>query len=180
VPAGEISVLPIDITEFEENLRLPLNGEIVLRGYPILHSGTPSFSRADQARIHGRLSVLQDHAVICRVESGLIVDIRPDSAGAAPAIDMLNAMFEVDSRYRMVWEMGHALNTSLELVPGNNAMNEVYGGTAGCLHWGLGLTPYTQFHLDIISPDTTVYTDNDIIVLGVPGGYSADRIATDL
>ena len=56
-------------------------------------------------------------------------------------------------------------------------MNEVYGGTEGCLHWGLGLTPYTQYHLDIISPGTTVYTDAGEVVLGVPGGYSADRFA---
>jgi hypothetical protein len=180
VPAGEVSVLPIDITEFEENLRLPLDGEIVIRGYPILHSGTPSFSRADQARIYGELAVLSDHAVVCRVEAGMIVDIRADTPGAGPAVDMLNAMFQVDSRYRIVWEMGHALNTSLDLVIGNHAMNEVYGGTAGCLHWGLGLTPFTQFHLDIISPDTTVYTDSGIIVLGVDGGYSSDRVATDL
>jgi hypothetical protein len=180
VPAGEISVLPIDITEFEETLHLPLEGEIVIRGYPILHSGTPSFSRADQARIYQELSVLNKHAVIARVENGTIVDVRADTPGAMPAINMLNAMFEVDSRYRIVWEMGHALNTSLELVVGNHAMNEVYGGTEGCLHWGLGLTPYTQYHLDIISPDTTVYTDNGIIVLGVEGGYESDRIATGL
>lgn len=180
VPAGEISVLPMEITEFEENLHLPLDGEIVLRGYPILHSGTPSFSRTDQARIYGELSVLNEHAVVCRVESGLILDIRPATPGAAPAVHMLNAMFEVDSRYRIVWEMGHALNTSLALVVGNHAMNEVYGGTHGCLHWGLGLTPFTQFHLDIISPDTTVYTDGGTIVLGVDGGYSDDRVADGL
>jgi hypothetical protein len=177
VPAGEISVLPIDITEFEEDLHLPLEGEIVFRGYPILHSGTPSFSREDQARIYRELSVLNDNAVVARVESGLITDIRADTPGAVPAVNMLNAMFEVDSRYRIVWEMGHALNTSLELVVGNHAMNEVYGGTQGCLHWGLGLTPYTQYHLDIISPDTTVYTDSGIIVLGVEGGYESDRLA---
>jgi len=180
VPAGEISVLPIDITEFEEDLRLPLEGEIVIRGYPILHSGTPSFSRNDQARIYRELTALHDNAVIARVEAGEIVDIRADTPGATPAVNMLNAMFEVDSRYRIVWEMGHALNTSLDLVLGNHAMNEVYGGTSGCLHWGLGLTPYTQFHLDIIAPDTTVSTDTGTIVLGVEGGYASDKIAEDL
>ncbi len=178
VPAGEISVLPIDITEFEEDLVLPLDGEIVIRGYPILHSGTPSFSRADQARIYRELSVLQEHAVVCQVENGTITDIRADTPGAVPAVHMLDAMFEVDSRYRKVWEMGHALNTSLELIPGNHAMNETYGGTQGCLHWGLGLTPYTQYHLDIVSPHTTVYTNAGTIVLGVEGGYDTDRIAS--
>ncbi|MET7878942.1 hypothetical protein ABZS52_18670 [Micromonospora profundi] len=180
VPAGEISVLPIDIREFEEDLHLPLEGEITIRGYPILHSGTPSFSRADQQRIYQELSGLRQHAVVARVENGVITDIRPDSPGAQRAVDMLNAMFEVDSRYRIVWEMGHALNTALEIIDGNHAMNETYGATHGCLHWGLGLTPYTQYHLDIISPDTTVRTSNGIIVLGVDGGYDTDRIATGL
>jgi hypothetical protein len=179
-PAGEISVLPIDIREFEESLRLPLEGQIVIRGYPILHSGTPSFSRADQARIYNELAVLNNHAVVATVEDGVITDIHADTPGATPAVNMLTAMFEVDSRYRIVWEMGHALNTSLDLVVGNHAMNEVYGATDGCLHWGLGLTPYTQYHLDIISPDTTVYTDSGNIVLGIEGGYASDRIAAEL
>ena len=178
VPAGEISVLPIDIREFEEDLHLPLEGEITIRGYPILHSGTPSFSRTDQARIHQHLSTLTHHAIIARVENGTITHIRPHTPDAQPAVDMLNAMFTVDSRYRIVWEMGHALNTALELIDGNHAMNETYGATHGCLHWGLGLTPYTQYHLDIVSPDTTVYTNDGTIVLGVDGGYDTDRLAT--
>ena len=64
VPSGEISVLPIEITEFAEDLKLPLDGEIAIRGYPILHNGTPSFSRTDQARIHARLSPLRHHEAI--------------------------------------------------------------------------------------------------------------------
>lgn len=177
VPAGEISVLPVEITEFSETLHLPLQGDITFRGYPILHNGTPSYTRGDQRRIYERLACLKDHGVIGHVENGIIASITPADPGAQPAVDMLNAMFEVDARYRIVWEIGHALNTSLDLLPGNHAMNEVYGGTHGCLHWGLGLTPYTQYHLDIISPDTTVYTDNGVVVLGVENGYSSDRIA---
>ncbi len=165
-PSGEISVLPIEIREFDESLSLPLDGEIALRGYPILHNGTPSFTRGDQARIHGRLASLEEHAVIAKVVRGRITDLRPYRAEAGPAVEMLEAMFAVDSRYQHVWEIGHAINTSLELLPGNHAMNEVYGGTAGCLHWGIGLTPYTQYHLDIISPDTTVCTDDGRVLLG--------------
>jgi len=177
VPAGEISVLPIEITDFHEDLHLPLEGEIAFRGFPILHNGTPHFSRADQARIHFELATLNMHAVIATVENGIITHIRPHTSGAKSAVDMLTAMFDVDSRYRIVWEMGHALNTSLDVLPGNHAMNETYGATDGCLHWGLGLTPFTQYHLDIISPDTTVYTDSGEVVLGVPGGYKSDRMA---
>lgn len=177
VPSGEISVLPIEIRDFHENLRLPLEGEIAFRGHPILHNGTPSFSRSDQSRIHFQLATLNLHGIIATVENGMITDIRPHHKGAQSAVDMLAHMFEVDSRYRIVWEIGHALNTNLDILPGNHAMNEVYGGTHGCLHWGLGLTPFTQYHLDIISPDTTVYTDRGDVVLGVPGGYKQDRLA---
>ncbi|MFD0385919.1 hypothetical protein ACFQ2B_36670 [Streptomyces stramineus] len=146
VPSGEISVLPIEIREFQEDLKLPLEGEITLRGYPILHSGTPSFSRTDQARIHSRLWALRDNAVKATVEDGRITRLTALDPGAAPALEMLEQMFAVDSRYRIVWEIGHALNTALDILPGNHAMNEVYGGTEGCLHYGLGLTP---------SPSTT-------------------------
>ncbi|MEV5749475.1 hypothetical protein AB0L00_16790 [Actinoallomurus sp. NPDC052308] len=177
VPSGEISVLPTQIVEFHEDLHLPIEGEICFRGYPILHSGTPSFSRRDQARLHSRLSSMNLHGVIATVEKGVITSLRAHNSGAQSAVDMLNTMFEVDSRYRIVWEMGHALNTSLDILPGNHAMNEVYGGTDGCLHWGLGLTPFTQYHLDIISPDTTVYTDTGEVVLGNPGGGPPDRLA---
>ncbi|MYS19384.1 hypothetical protein GA0115240_107718 [Streptomyces sp. DvalAA-14] len=166
VPAGEISVLPIEITDFHEDLHLPLEGEIVLRGYPILHNGTPSFSRLDQARIHGKLAAMREHAVKATVVRGRITTLEALDPGAAPAVEMLEQMFAVDSRYRIVWEIGHALNTSLDLMPGNHAMNEVYGGTEGCLHIGLGLTPFTQYHLDMIVPDTKVLGSNGTALIG--------------
>ncbi|WP_261554687.1 hypothetical protein [Frankia tisae] len=173
VPAGEISVLPIEIREFGDYLRLPLDGEIVIQGYPILHSGTPSFSRRDQERIHGELWPLHENAVVARVENGLITEMTsPDPAGHG-ILEMFEALFQVDSRYRIVWEIGHALNTTLDLLPGNHAMNEVYGSSEGCLHWGIGLTPYTQYHLDIISPGTVVTNDLGDVLLGTPTVTSA-------
>lgn len=177
VPAGEISVLPIEITDFDEQLSLPLDGEIVLGGYPILHSGTPSFSRRDQRRIHDRLWTLTGHGVRARVADGLITDISPTDPEAAGIVEMLEAMFEVDSRYRIVWEIGHALNTTLDILPGNHAMNEVYGGSSGCLHWGLGLTPYTQYHLDVISPGTVVTNDKGDALVGLKGQRAPERLA---
>lgn len=176
VPAGEISVLPIDITEFDESLSLPLDGEIVIQGYPILHSGTPSFSRRDQARIHRALWGLTEDAVKARVTAGAITGLEAMGPNAKPVVDMLEAMFEIDSRYRTVWEIGHAVNTTHEILPGNHAMNEVYGGTEGCLHWGLGLTPYTQYHLDIISPGTTVSNDKGEALIGVVGEVAPVRL----
>ncbi|RSO41791.1 hypothetical protein DMH15_12725 [Streptomyces sp. WAC 06725] len=178
VPSGEVSVLPVEIREFDEALKLPLEGEITLRGYPILHSGTPSFSRADQARIHSRLWAMRDNAIKAVVEDGRITSLEALDAGAAPAVAMLEQMFAVDSRYRIVWEIGHALNVSHDILPGNHAMNEVYGGTEGCLHYGLGLTPYTQYHLDIIVPGTRVLTSNGVAVLGRLDHPTAERVVS--
>jgi hypothetical protein len=177
VPSGEISVLPIEITDFDAALSLPLDGEIVIRGYPILHSGTPSFALSDQKRIHDRLWPLRENAVRATVSNGLITSLEALSEGASGVVDMLETMFAVDSRYRIVWEIGHALNTTHEILSGNHAMNEVYGGTEGCLHWGIGLTPFTQFHLDIISPGTYVTNDQGETLLGVAGKSASERLA---
>lgn len=177
VPAGEISVLPIDIVEFDEDLSLPLDGEIVIQGFPILHNGTPSYTRNDQARIHDALWGLTNDAVKATVVNGAITGLEPLGDAARPVVSMLEAMFATDSRYRTVWEIGHAVNTTHELLPGNHAMNEVYGGTRGCLHWGIGLTPFTQYHLDIVSPGTTVTNDRGDPLLGVPGEVAPVRIA---
>jgi len=178
VPSGEISVLPIEITEFDAALSLPLNGEIVIRGYPILHSGTPSFILRDQKRIYDRLSRLRDNPIKATVETGVITHLEALSGGARDIVDMMESMFAVDSRYRTVWEIGHALNTTHEILLGNHAMNEVYGGTDGCLHWGLGLTPYTQFHLDIISPGTYVTNDQGDTLLGISGQRAPERVCS--
>lgn len=176
VPAGEISVLPIDIVEFDEDLSLPLDGEIVIQGYPILHNGTPSYTRRDQARIHEQLWGLTEDAVKATVVNGAITRLEALGPGAEPVVAMLESMFATDSRYRTVWEIGHAVNTTHEILPGNHAMNEVYGGVDGCLHWGLGLTPFTQYHLDIISPGTTVSNDKGEALLGVVGEVAPVRL----
>lgn len=177
VPSGEISVLPIEITDFDAALSLPLDGEIVIRGYPILHSGTPSFSLRDQRRIHDQLWPLRENAVKATVEDGVISHLEALSPAAIDVVDMLESMFAVDSRYRIVWEIGHALNTTHDILVGNHAMNEVYGGTDGCLHWGIGLTPYTQFHLDVISPGTYVTNDHGDTLLGVAGQSAPERVS---
>lgn len=177
IPTGEISVLPIEITDFDEALSLPIDGEIVIRGYPILHSGTPSFSRRDQRRIHERLWPLTRHAVRATLENGMITELYPLDGEADGIVAVLNSMFEVDSRYRILWEIGHAVNTMLDLLPGNHAMNEVYGGSSGCLHWGLGLTPYTQYHLDIIAPGTSVTNDQGDVLLGQRGQSAPEKLA---
>ena len=172
-PSGEISVLPADIWEFNPKLCLAINGEIAFRGLPILHSGEPSFLREDQARIFSQLQHMKQHALIAKVEQGVVISLRPTHPDVKPAAEMLEAMAMVDSRYWTIWELGFAINTSLDLLWGNYAMNEVYGGTQGALHFGLGLTPYTQYHLDLICPGTRVYGQDKKLLLGTPELSSA-------
>ena len=162
-PSGEISVLPSDIWDFSENSGMEINGEITFHGTPILHSGEVSFSRSDQQRIWEELSTMSEGPIIASVEKGFISELNALDETAQQAVDILERMFAVDSRYRMIEEIGFAINSSLEIWPGNTAMNEVYGGKSGAIHYGLGLTPYTQYHLDIICPNTRVLANGQKI-----------------
>jgi hypothetical protein len=175
-PSGEISVLPLAIQDFDEQLHLAIDGTLAIKGHPILHHGAVSFLPADQERIYRALATIQQAAVIATVEQGVITDIQASEARVVPAVEMLSAMFRTDSRYRTIWEVGFAINTRHVLYPGNCAMNEVHGGTGGTIHLGLGLTPYTQYHLDIICPGTRVIAGGGEPLIG--GTSTMERIRT--
>lgn len=166
VPSGEISVLPLTHGKYNQNQRLAINGELAFKGKLILHSGKPSFLNEDQQRIYKKLSCIDEHALVAKVKDGVITDIHGTHQTVKPAAEMLEAMFEVDSRYRIIWEIGFGINTQLEMLPGNLGMNEVYGGKHGSIHWGLGLTPWTQYHLDVICPNTKVLSDTGEVIVG--------------
>jgi hypothetical protein len=176
-PAGEISVLPLNIQEFDENLRLDFNGSIALRGFPILHNGSPSFMRSDQLRLFNDLSSINSDPIIANIENGIIVEIESKTGNSSTALSILQSMFSIDSRYRILWEIGFGINTKNHLLKGNHAMNETYGGSNGAIHFGLGLTPFTQYHLDIICPDTRVFTDTGDYFFGKPAS-KINRIKT--
>ncbi len=166
LPSGEISVLPVQVFGQDIDCKFKLNGQLAFKGWPILHSGTPSFLLADQERIYRTLTTMQEHAVIATLEDGIITHLEPTHPSCRPAAEMLDAMRFIDSRFGILLEIGFGINTSLELFAGNSAMNEVYGGDHGVIHWGLGLIPYTQYHLDIISPGTKVYGKNGERIFG--------------
>lgn len=175
-PAGEISVLPLDIQQFNENLRLDINGQLAFKGQCVLHNGTPSYLRTDQHRIYNALDAMHDHAIIADVKDGQISGIRESHSAALPARRMLESMFEVDSRYSVIWEIGFAVNCGLRILRGNHAMNEVFGSHNGSMHWGLGLTPYTQYHLDIITPGTAIFNhDNELVFGGASAKMRRER-----
>jgi hypothetical protein len=165
-PSGEISVLPVSVFGQDIEEVFALDGQIALRGTPVLHSGTPSFLPQDQERLFQALSTMERAAVIATVEDGRVVDVVATAPDAAPAARALTSLGMVDSRYRCVLELGFGVNTQVSFYAGNSAMNEVYGGTAGAVHFGFGLIPYTQYHLDVVSPGTTVLDTRGDVVFG--------------
>jgi hypothetical protein len=165
-PAGEISVCNLPVQDFDENLRLDFNGTIAFNGVPIVHSGTTSHSLHDQQRYYDIFSHLIDHPVILELKDGEIQKVHADSKEAQVVCDLLDSMFMVDSRYRILLEIGFGMNTENRIYPGNHAMNETYGGSNGVPHFGIGLTPYTQYHIDIICPNTRVLTNKGELLFG--------------
>lgn len=172
-PAGEISVLPVEVFGQNINSHLAINGTLALRSHPVLHSGTPSYLPEDQERLYQSLTTLRHYPLIATVRDGVIAELEATAPDCEPAARTLRAMCAVDSRYATILEIGFGINTGLELFPGNSAMNEVYGGTAGAVHFGLGLIPYTQYHLDLISPHTRVLTQQGEVIFGGAGATSA-------
>ena len=165
LPSGEISVLPVNVFGQDINSAFSLDGELALRGYPVLHSGTPSYCPSDQQRIFHALTSMKEHALIATVNAGVISRLTATSPHCQPAANILQSMFDVDSRYRNLLEIGFGINTELTLFEGNSAMNEVYGNRQGVVHFGLGLIPYTQYHLDLLCPGTSVLDEQKNPVL---------------
>ncbi len=165
-PAGEISVLRLFHAQYDAAKRLDISGDITLHGYPILNSGRVSFLRQDQERIYRQLAGLRSGKLIATLDNGVISGIACHDKQAKPAADMLNALFEVDSRYRVLWEIGFGSNTHMRPRDGNHAQNESYGHEFGCVHFGFGLTPWTQYHLDVLCPFTRILTSGGDHIAG--------------
>jgi len=178
-PSGEVSVLPLFHGNYDSERRLRVNGRISLYGLPIVNSGKPSFLRSDQNKIFQRLSVLNSHPVIATVTNGAIDSLEATSEEARHASEMLEMLFSVDSRYRIIWEIGFGANTKMEVIKANRSPNESYGHRNGAIHWGLGLTPWTQYHIDIICPNTLIQSDGGEVLAGGHTNYHDLRRGSD-
>jgi hypothetical protein len=159
-PSGEVSTFPNVHSEHGIFWKLPLEGEIAFFGPVIVSGGTRSFELEDQERIYQDLNKVEQYPVIATVEQGIITRLTSKHSEAHNIISVLEALFERDVRYRTVWELGIGINTELKLWPGNTPMNEAYGGNKGVVHWGFGLPPFTEYHIDFLCPEINVYTDS--------------------
>jgi len=161
-PAGELSVLPMEITDFDPDRRLAMNGTLTLRGEAIVHAGYDPAMAGTQAALYEELADVRSTPVTIEVVEGVITEVKGDGRAAAALV----ALFDVDERYRPVWELGFGINDSMSVVEANCGLNEVFGGSNGVVHLGIGLTPFTQFALTFLCPDTTLTDQNGAVLLG--------------
>lgn len=166
-PAGEIAcfLVPLYTTELPDR-RFALSGEMTICGPSIVQSGPPSFLLEDQLRIYESLMTADEDGVYIKIDKGVIVEHKAQSERSKPAADILSSLFNIDSRYRNIYEVGFSINPSIEFWRGNSAMNEVWGQGGGKLHLGLGMLPYTQYHIDAFCKNTVVYDDNGAVIFG--------------
>jgi hypothetical protein len=167
-PPGELSVLPMEITDFDASRRLALDGELVLQGPSIVHAGYDQALAGRQAALYEQLSPLARHPVLFSVEAGAITGCGPGAATAEAKqlAAVFDELFAADPRYRVIWELGFGINTDMQVVPANCGLNEPFGGTDGVVHIGLGLTPYTEFALTFLCPATALIGGSGAVVLG--------------
>jgi len=170
---GEIALTPmVSPAEVDRSLtdipKLDITGSLIFHGYSMLHRSVakPYVSLADQARLFTALDSLRDHPIKLALTGGMITSLEPLSNGAKQAVNVLESLFMIDSRYQMLFEIGFGLNTHLELYPGNCTLNESFGAKAGCLHFGIG-SRLTNYHYDIICPGTKVITEKNDLLFSV-------------
>jgi hypothetical protein len=166
LPSGEVSTLPVSVFGEDISSTLAIDGQLALKGFPVLHSGSQPVWTKDQQRLYESLSLMNEEAIIATVERGRVVKLAPSGTLSRGAAETLEAMYQVDSRYSTIVEVGFGVNTNMQLFAGNSAMNEVFGGVCGTVHFGFGLSPYTQYHLDVICPQTAVRTPEGITLFG--------------
>ncbi|MDH2387439.1 hypothetical protein QCN29_01280 [Streptomyces sp. HNM0663] len=166
-PPGKLSVTANEITAFRPDARLlGLNGELTLHGWPIVHRHADPADAADQQKLFEALSAVVSHPVTLRVAAGAVERITPQTSGGRPAAEALQRLLDDDPRYRVIWELGFGINATTEAIPANCGPNEVYGGPAGTVNLGLGITPTTRFALAFLCRRSSLLTSDGTPVLG--------------
>jgi hypothetical protein len=158
LPTGELSVLANASGEYEADVVLPLNGEIVLHGEPVTHRGDERITLAETENAYARMSALRASPVVGVVENGIITDLRSAESGPNAGLQALEERFQRDARFRKIHEIGFGTNESCRPLHGDNFFaDERFPG----VHFGLGLGGYLDFHFDIVCPDTSLWAQQD-------------------
>jgi len=179
VPAGEISLVPCGASDAHGSAsrpdrRLLLDGEIALRGYPIVHSGETTRARRTQAHLYKALEPLTKHAIIATVCAGAITQFRAAEPQTAPAVTLFQDLLARHPHYRTIAEIGLSFNDAFEPLPGNHAANEVWGGRYGTVHIGIGPQPFTPYHITLVCPALTLMGKDSHVLVGPPLGTEVE------
>lgn len=188
LPNGEVSLLTNSHGCYSEQSVFKLDGAILFDGYPVLHRGLcpcrtfRPFPAAFETRAAGvptggsdacvslrnnyvpirnlrstfkGLSGLDREPIVAKVKKGIIQSVHPLTRRSQFAAKF-EALLAADMRYRKVHEFAFGLSSTREVFVRENFLpNEMRLG----VHFGLGLTPYTQFHLDLVCPRVSVFIE---------------------
>jgi hypothetical protein len=179
VPAGEISLVPCGASDAHGGASRPdrhllLDGEIALRGYPIVHAGETSPARRTQAHLYKALAPLTRHTIIATVRAGAITQFRAAEPQAAPAVTLFQELLARHPHYRTIAEIGLSFNDAFEPLSGNHAANEVCGGRYGSVHIGIGPQPFTPYHVTVVCPGLTLMGKDSHVLVGPPLGTGVE------
>ena len=172
LPTGELATLTDPSGEFHFESRFMVNGDIVLKGHPIVHRGNRGVTRDETDRMYEALANMHRFGVVCRVRDGLIEEISSPTPGPNPLFAVIRSLFDLDERYRKIHEIGFGTNVGCaRMLSRNFFANERWPG----VHCGLGLGGFTPFHLDLacMEMDVMIQTSQGEIVdvyreLGLP------------
>jgi hypothetical protein len=158
LPTGELATLTNASGGFDLDSRFPIDGEVVLRGEPIVHRGGRDVTAGQTEAMYEEFSCMRDHAVVLEVECGFIHAARSAGPGPNPLLAVVEKVFAQDRRYRKIHEVGFGTNPECAaLAPFNFFPNERYPG----VHFGLGLGGYTSFHHDLVCTEVEVLCELD-------------------
>jgi len=165
-PPGEFSALPTGINSFDDTRRLKLNGSLTVLGPPIVHRANRGGLINTQAQLFAAFDATRAAPLRLDVADGLIIDWQALDRSAEPAVEAFFELFELDERYRIVWEFGIGCNETIDPQAGNCGMNEMYGSEQGVLHLGLGLTPTTDYAITLCCRQTCGLDDAQRPIFG--------------
>jgi hypothetical protein len=175
LPGGELSLLTDGHGQYSADANFLLDGDLVVATAPVVHRGgcpcaiarlrlegdtraagaCTMRDRVTDARLRDVFSALEHAArrpALLHIRGGFIEQAA--SLGVqSPFVAALDALFVEDPRYRKIHEIGFGLNPASTYRAGINFLpNEMVSGA----HFGLGLTPFTEFHIDLVSPGMQV------------------------
>lgn len=156
LPTGELSALADGSGDFNAASRLPIDGEIVFMGSPIIHRGGQAVSLEETLQTYGRLAGMEAAPVIAHVRGGYIEEFSAPVSGSRSLRDTFTRLVSAEPRYRKIHEFGFGTHPGCAVrQPGNFHPNERWPG----IHIGLGLGGYTPFHIDLALTEVDVYLD---------------------